>query len=85
MSVGCVVIASNIKNHSELITDKTTGFLYNKNDSSFNILIDHLGSNLKLEQQISINSYNYINSEYSLQKIAEIEYQDYIHLDKEFK
>lgn len=85
MSVGCVVIASSIKNHSELITDKTTGFLYSKNDSSLNILINSLGSNLKLEQQISINSYNYINSEYSLQKISEIEYQDYIYLATEFK
>lgn len=85
MSVGCVIIASNIKSHSELIIDKTTGFLYSKYDSSFNNLINSLGSNLKLEQQISINSYNYINSEYSLQKISEIEYRDYINLVNEFK
>ena len=31
MSSGCIVIASNIKNHKEIIKHNTTGFLYNLN------------------------------------------------------
>ena len=74
---GCVVLASNIKNHEEIIVDGKTGFLFNLNDNSLKNIINKLGKNEKLEYEISNNASKSILLNNSLERLCELEYEDF--------
>ena len=42
MSAGCVVVASDIKNHRELIDNQKTGILFDLENSNLNNILDDL-------------------------------------------
>ena len=77
MGGGCVVLASNIKNHEEIIVDGKTGFLFNLNDNSLKNIINKLGKNEKLEYEISNNASKSILLNNSLERLCELEYEDF--------
>lgn len=77
MGSGCIVIGSNIDNHSEIISDNTNGYLFEIKKSylqrKFELVLENY-SNLPL---ISKNAHMFIKNEYSLDSSAETFYQDF--------
>ena len=77
MSCGCIPIVSNIPNHSEIILNDYNGFLFdldNKNSllESINLLIE--SKNL---EYLSLNSFNTIKDNFTLEKSIDYEVEDY--------
>ena len=73
MSVGCVVIASSISNHIELIDHGKNGFLIDNNSKkSFKDLIENI-DNWELES-ISKNAESFVNKNFSLEKASDKEF-----------
>lgn len=77
MGSGCIVIGSNIKNHSDIISDNINGYL-------FDIGTDNLNNKFKMITQtdtnfvkISKNAYSFIKNEYSLEKSVDSFYEDF--------
>ena len=58
MSSGCIVIASNIKNHKEIIKHDITGFLYNFNFQDIFETLKKLEASSDLQEKISLNAFN---------------------------
>ena len=76
MSVGCVVFASNISNHIELIDHGKNGFLIDNNSKkSFEDLIENI-DNLELES-IAKNAVSFVHENFSLEKASDEEFLDY--------
>ena len=76
MSVGCVVFASNISNHIELIDHGKNGFLIDNNSKkSFEDLLENI-NNWDLES-ISKNAVSFVNKNFSLDKASDEEFLDY--------
>lgn len=77
MGSGCIVIGSNINNHSEIISNNTNGYLFEIKKSylqrKFELVLENY-SNLPL---ISKNAHMYIKNEHSLNNSAETFYQDF--------
>ena len=77
MGSGCIVIGSNINNHSEIISDNTNGYLFEIKKSylqrKFELVLENY-SNLPL---ISKKAHMYIKNEHSLNSSAETFYQDF--------
>ncbi len=77
MGSGCIVIGSNINNHTEIISDNTNGYLFEIKKSylqrKFELVLENY-SNLPL---ISKNAHMFIKNEHSLNSSAEIFYQDF--------
>ena len=73
MSAGCIVFASNIKNHNEIINHKVNGFLFDLQRGSLKDVITQVLNNSKFNKEefefISKNAVNTINEEYSISKI----------------
>ena len=55
MGSGCIVIASNIKNHSEIIKNNKNGYLYELENNSLNKVLLSLGEDTDAENRISKN------------------------------
>jgi len=58
MSTGCIVIASNIKNHKEIIKNDSTGFLYNLDSPDIFETLKKLEASSDLQKKISLNAFN---------------------------
>jgi len=73
MSAGCIVFASNIKNHNEIIKHRVNGFLFDLHSGSLKDLLTQVLNNSKFEKEelefISKNAVNTINDKYSISKI----------------
>ena len=73
MSAGCIIFASNIKNHNEIINHRVNGFLFDLHRGSLNDVLNQVinNSNFKKEEleSISMNAVKTVNDEYSLSKI----------------
>ena len=70
MSCGCIPIVSNIPNHSEIILNDYNGFLFdldNKNSLLESINLEYL----------SLNSFNTIKDNFTLEKSIDYEVEDY--------
>ena len=80
MVSGCVVIASNIKNHEELIENKKTGILFNIKKPDLLTLYKELNINEELLKNISIRAENKTRDSNSLQSLVSSTQQDYISL-----
>ncbi len=73
MSVGCIVFASNIKNHSEIIDHRVNGFLFDLKKGSLIEELTQVLNNSKINKGelefISNNAIETINNYYSISKI----------------
>lgn len=76
MSAGCIVFASNISNHREIIEHGKNGFLFDLNQNALNNLIKSKEAILKDKTKadtISQNAINKMETHYSLSKITDKE------------
>ena len=70
MGNGCIVLASNIKNHSEIIDNSINGFLFDLTEKDFFKTLDKFYSMNNLEViDMQKNSYETIDLKYSFQVI----------------
>ena len=77
MAAGCIVIASDIKNHQELIDHKVNGFLVNFNNLDLaNFIQDLLLDENKLKE-LSTNAMKYILKNNSIEEHINKEIEDY--------
>lgn len=79
LGAGCLVFATDIENNSEIITHEKTGILFDLNEgeliNSFNKYIKD-----KISGVISENAASHILKNYSLSKVSDNEFSDYIWL-----
>ena len=76
MSFGCVVVASNIKNNKELIDNKFNGLLFDFEENLENIVQDLL-LNDETTMSLGQNSLNTVNEKNKIEKIADLDIEDY--------
>ena len=73
MSVGCIVFASNIKNHNEIINHRVNGFLFDLDSGSLKDVLNQVLNNSKFNKEelefISKNAVKTIKNDYSISKI----------------
>ena len=77
MAAGCVVLASNIDNHKEIITDSQNAFLYDLSSGQLFEKFQQVNNSVELLTEVSINSYKHVREEYSIKKTAELFYSDF--------
>ncbi len=82
MSKGCVVIASNIENHRELITNEENGYLIPDNCNSLSSFINSLLQNEKKLSVVSSNSREYVVKNNGINTLCDFEYSDYKELQR---
>ena len=77
LASGCLVFAADIKNNSEIITHEQTGILFKLKEAE---LINSFNkySNDEICRKISENAVMHVSKNYSLSKISDNEYSDYI-------
>ena len=80
MVSGCVVIASDIPNHQELIEDKETGILFNIETPNLLKIYKELTTDEKLLNKISTNARKKIENSNSLEFIVSNSQGDYLSL-----
>ena len=77
MGSGCVVIASNIKNHSDIISDNRNGYLFDIGNNNLNNKFKMLKQTDTNFSKISKDAYLFIKNEYSLEKSINSFYEDF--------
>ena len=78
LSNGCVVIASNIPNHSEIITNYENGYIFDLKPNAFKNLILNINEDKNI--QVIENAQNTLKSRFLLDSAIEVEYKDYKNL-----
>ena len=78
---GCVVFASNIQNHQELI-NHSNGYLFNLTKNSLKSVVKDPNKNLSELKTKSKKGYDDVNNYNSLSSAVENEYKDYCLLSK---
>ena len=62
MASGCIVLASNIKNHTEIITNENNGYIFDLDKPMLQKIVNELNNNLEQQEFISkIQSHTYQN------------------------
>ena len=59
MASGCIVLASNIKNHTEIITNENNGYIFDLDKPMLQKIVNKLNKNL--EQQNLFQKFNFIH------------------------
>ncbi len=85
LSAGCVVIATDIENHKEIIKHNDYGILYSKPKNELPNIFEHLGTDEAKEKLLSENAYKVVNDIFSINKIVSDEIMDYRNLSKDDK
>jgi len=80
MGAGCLVLASNIDNHKELINNYEDGILFDLEKSNIKDLIKSISNGRA--KDISTNAINKVNKSFKIEKILEDYNQIYISLSK---
>ena len=80
MSLGCIPIVSDIKNHTEIIQNGVNGFTFKNNDLESLKLVLNKVVKLKNINEISENSFNHVKINNSLSNLSRKEYEDYLQL-----
>ena len=78
LNSGCIVFASNIANHRELIKDQLNGILYDNIHElikKFNLVVQ----NKVIQERISLNAKNSVKKN-SIENIVQTMYKDYCDL-----
>ena len=74
MSAGCIVLASNITNNSEIIKDGENGFLFDLNKNQLKNKFDFVDSlNINQLEDVSAKAKKTIKEQYQIDKIASLE------------
>ena len=82
-AAGCIVLASKIPNHEEIIKDSETGYLFKLETGELNKLIDKLLSDSQVNHdKISTNSVENVRKNNSIELLVRETYSDYIYLNK---
>ena len=82
MSSGCIVLASNIENHSEIIENKHNGYLFNLGKNSLLNLFLEIKKYDKKLNTISKNAFNDIAKNNSLELLVSKTHKDYLSITK---
>ncbi len=82
MSLGCVVLASNIPNHSEIIINENNGYLYEIKENNLLTLYSKIKNQDEKLNNISENAKKDILNSNSLEVLTEKMYSDYTDLIK---
>ena len=77
MSSGCIVIASKIKNHKEIIEHNTTGFLYDLDSQVISKILKKLENSKDLQEKISLNAVKTILKSNDISIISKQMNEDY--------
>ena len=77
MSRGCIVIASDIENHNEIITDGENGYIIPNDCSSLDLYINSLLQDKKKLQAVSLNSREFVLNNYGIKSLCEFALNDY--------
>ena len=77
MGSGCVVFGSNIKNHSEIITDNVNGFLFDFKDNGLLRKFELISEDDEDLSKISTEAYKFISDFFSLNKSVNLFYSDF--------
>ena len=77
MSKGCIVIAPDIPNISEIIKDKSNGILYDKKLDDVHSIICNLKKDTDKLMEISKNAISYVKTNNSLDLFTKEEFGDY--------
>jgi len=80
MSAGCIVIASNIKNHKEIIENNKSGILFDLNNPSLINLLNQLNDDEILCREISYNATSSVYKNNSIDNLAKNIDNDYKNL-----
>jgi len=80
MSAGCIVVASNIPNISEIITDGVNGYLHNFNVEEINNIVEDIKKNYKNYENVIRNSRDTIRENFNLEDISNLEFEIYKNL-----
>jgi glycosyltransferase involved in cell wall biosynthesis len=80
MSSGCIVIASAINNHLELIEDGKTGFLFNLEDPNIFEIISNLEKNKEKSEEVAKNAIEHVIKVNSLDGLAFNTSEDYLEI-----
>lgn len=81
MSSGCIVFATNIKNHKEIINNKN-GVLFDLKKLYFLDELIKIADNFEFQKKLSKNSIETVIKNNDLNKIASLFYDDYLCLTK---
>tara|TARA_B100000902_G_scaffold59643_1_gene66758 strand:+ start:39967 stop:41085 length:1119 start_codon:yes stop_codon:yes gene_type:complete len=79
MSAGCIVVASNIDNHAEIINNEKNGFLFSFEEKEFISFFKKINNRKDLDE-ISIAARESVLYKNSLEKLSNLEYEDYLKL-----
>lgn len=82
MSSGCVVLASNIPNHQDIIQNKHNGYLFNLEDKNLINLYLELVKNQNNLKKVSKNAFKDVSNKNSLELLSSKTFNDYISLVK---
>ena len=77
MSKGCIALASNISNHTEIIKNNENGIIFDFSEGSLTNYLEKLDKNIDLRKNIALNAYEEANLKFSIDKAAMSEYEDY--------
>lgn len=77
MASGCVVLASNISNHSEIIKNGLSGYIFNLNNPQLLKKINQLKNDFNLQTKISNNAINEVYKNNSLENLISLLDEDY--------
>ena len=83
MSVGCVVIASDIPNHREIIKHNFSGIIFDVTKNNLGNILKKLNREHKITSFLSKNGYEFVNENFSLEKAYINEHKDYFELSNE--
>ena len=80
MSKGCVVIASDIASHREIIDHNENGFLFKFADKDLKNKLEKLMNDKDLTEKISSNAIKTMNEKNDIENLISATYKDYLNL-----
>ena len=81
MSMGCVVLASEIPNHKEIILNNETGYIYELKDDLLIQLYKRINEDSDKLQLVSSSAFQQVRKNNSIQKLTINMYEDYLSLN----
>ena len=77
MSKGCIVIASDIENHREIITHGENGYLIPDDCLYLDLLINTLNEDKEKLKKVSTKAKEFVSNNYGIGSLLELELEDY--------
>lgn len=83
MSTGCIVIASDIPNHKEIIDHNLSGLIFEVEKNNLGAILKTLNNKKDVAEKLSQNGFKFVNENFSLEKICKDEHNDYLELSND--